>query len=79
MKESSNQVEEEAQPKNIIEVDYVKKYSYDILLITELLDKNKNIETTIDESKGLMYKYCNKKNISMKQEQNCQLKNVMKI
>ena len=38
--------------------EYVKKYSDDILLISNLLDTN--AKTQIDESKGSMYKYCDK-------------------
>ena len=36
----------------------IKKYSDDILLISNLLDKN--TETKIDESQGSIYKYCDK-------------------
>ena len=65
MKETSNQVED-AQPKNIIEDelsikcdDNIKKYTDDIFLISDFLLKN--AKTTIDESQGSMYKYCDKK------------------
>ena len=64
MEEGAKQVEK-PEPQNIIQNEIAieedanfKKYSDDILLISNLLDKNTG--TIIDEKKGSMYKYCDK-------------------